>query len=72
MFKEHNEKCECMDDLCGEGLWSKEFEKEYKIALLKKKEQILEAKLNFVREINKLIEKSVEVAETVEPVKEAE
>ena len=47
-----------MEDPCDMGLWAKEFGKEFKIASLKKRERILEAKLEFVREINRLIEKS--------------
>jgi len=47
-----------MEDPCDMGLWAKEFGKEFKIASLKKREKILEAKLEFVREINRLIEKS--------------
>jgi hypothetical protein len=58
--KEHDEKGEGMENHCdcGMGLWAKEFGKEFKIAYMKKKERILEAKLEFIREINRLIEKS--------------
>jgi len=37
---------------CGKGM-----KKEFKMAFLKKKEKMLEAKLEFVREIRKLMEK---------------
>lgn len=58
--KEHDEKGEGMETCCdGDmGMWAKEFGKEFKIAYMKKKERILEAKLEFIREINRMIEKS--------------
>ena len=52
------EECKCMEDSCEMGAWAKELGRDFKIATLKKKERILEAKLEFIREINKLIEKS--------------
>lgn len=42
------------------GSWPKEQKKEFKMAFLKKKEKMLEAKLEFIREINALIKKSAE------------
>ncbi len=43
-----------MELFCCEG----KFKKEFKLAHLKKKEGILEAKLGFVREIKELVKKS--------------
>jgi hypothetical protein len=61
MFDENfDEQCGGMEDPYDMGMWAKEFGKEFKIASLKKKERILEAKLEFIREINRLIEKSSE------------
>lgn len=40
-----------------EGMWPKKFKKEFKMAMLNKKEKILEAKLEFVREMKALVEK---------------
>jgi len=60
-MKEMNEQefCGCH----GEGMfdfsaWPKETKKEFKMALLRRREKILEAKLEFVREINLLMKKS--------------
>jgi len=59
MFEEeHIEKDGHMEDPCEMGIWAKELGRDFKIATLKKKERILEAKLEFIREINRLIEKS--------------
>jgi hypothetical protein len=60
--KENSEKgkgmeCHC-DSEMGMGLWAKKFGKEFQLAHLKKKEKMLEAKLEFIREINRLIAKS--------------
>jgi len=55
--KEHDEKHQGMDDCCT-GMGHKGFKKEFKMAMLNKKEKILEAKLEFIREMRKLIEKA--------------
>lgn len=52
---EHDEKHRGMEDCCM-GIWHKEFKKEFKLALLNKKEKMLEAKLEFIREMKKLVE----------------
>jgi hypothetical protein len=52
---EHGEKHK--GDDCCMGMWHKGFKKEFKTALLNKKEKILEAKLEFIREMKKLLEK---------------
>ncbi len=52
-----NEKSEGMEGSCGMEM-HKKCGKEFKLAHLKMKESMLEAKLEFVREIKKLIEKS--------------
>lgn len=58
--KEQGESKWSMGDHWSCGICSKEFEKEFKIAMLNKKEKILEAKLEFVREMKDLIKKSRE------------
>ncbi|MCX6762371.1 MAG: hypothetical protein NT093_01160 [Candidatus Moranbacteria bacterium] len=52
-FKEMDEAMEmgCME-------WPKKFKKEFMMAKMKKKEKILEAKLEFLREMRRLAEKS--------------
>lgn len=60
------EKCLCGEDMFGLESLAKEFKKEFKMALLKKKEKILEAKLDFIREINSLLKKSSDFKETNE------
>jgi hypothetical protein len=55
--KEHEKYCCQSDDFCDLVPWTDETKKAYKIAMLKKKEKILEAKLAFIREINLLISK---------------
>lgn len=53
---EHDEKHQGKDDCCM-GMGHKGFKKEFKMAMLNKKEKILEANLEFIREMRKLIEK---------------
>ena len=65
MEKEHDEKSCCMGDSCCIGFLAKEFKKEFRMAALRKKEKILEAKLEFVREMITLMKKS-----SSEPTKE--
>ena len=52
-FKEMDEAMEmgCME-------WPKKFKKEFMMAKMKKREKILEAKLEFLREMRRLAEKS--------------
>jgi len=57
-MKEHMK--ESMKEWCGCG---KEIKKEFKMALLRKKEKMLEAKLEFIREIRKIMEKMAPEAE---------
>jgi hypothetical protein len=60
MYKEHD-GCGCMsmEDHMGEGCHCGEgSKKEFKMAMLKKKEKMLEAKLEFIREIRGILEKS--------------
>jgi hypothetical protein len=56
--KEHDERGHDMECHCEMGMLSSKFGKEFKLAHLKKKEKMIEAKLEFIREIRKLIEKS--------------
>lgn len=49
-----------------------EAKKEYKIAVLKKKEKMLEADLEFIREINRLVQKSAEGKTVQEEISEIE
>lgn len=48
-----------MEECCCRGWehWPKEFQRDFKVAKLKKKEKMLEAKLEFVREMAKLVQK---------------
>lgn len=64
--KEQNMEDDCMENPCEMDIWAKELGRDFKIAVLKKKERILEAKLEFIREINRLIEKSSPKAEEKE------
>lgn len=56
--KENHEEGGCIEehmkhwDCCGKG-----HKKEFKMAILKKKEKMLEAKLEFIREIRAIMEK---------------
>lgn len=50
--------------------WPKKMKKEFKMALLKKKEKMLEAKLEFVREMRRLAEKMGDEKEEKEEEKE--
>lgn len=54
--KGHDENCEC-EGFHGMKDMPEEFKKEVKMAMLRKKEKMLEAKLEFVREINGLIKR---------------
>jgi hypothetical protein len=60
MHSEHEKSFEEMDEgmeaCCGK--WPKKFKKEFMMAKMKKKEKILEAKLEFLREMRRLAEKS--------------
>lgn len=58
MGKEYDEKDGEIEGCCCTDMWAKEFKKEFKMAMLKKKEKILEAKLEFVREMLNLMKKS--------------
>lgn len=57
----HDEKHNEHGGDCCMGMWhhggAKGFKKEFKMAFLNKKEKVLEAKLEFVRELKKLVEK---------------
>ena len=55
MHGDHEKGHKGMDDCCG-GM-HKGHMKEFKMAMLNKKEKILEAKLEFVREVRKMVEK---------------
>lgn len=55
-----HEELDELKDLFEFDSLSEESKREYKIAVLKKKERMLEAKLEFIREINRLIQKSAE------------
>ena len=61
---EHEEHEEGMEEHWGHhmGCCSMKSKKEFKLAMLEKKEKMLEAKLEFVRKIKSLVEK--EPAET--------
>jgi hypothetical protein len=54
--KGSEEMDEAMKTCCAS--WSKKFKKEFMLAKMKKKEKILEAKLEFLREMRRLAEKS--------------
>ena len=60
MCNEHEKGFEEMDEAmktcCAN--WPKKFKKEFMMAKMKKKEKILEAKLEFLREMRRLAEKS--------------
>lgn len=52
--------CQCgeMEGMFDFSMIPMEMKKELKMAYLKKKEKVLEAKLEFIREINRIIKKS--------------
>jgi len=58
MLKEDLEKngeiCDYIDQI------SKEFKKEFRVAMLEKKEKIMEAELGFIRKIKELIKKTAD------------
>ena len=63
MMSEH-EQCACQGgDMFDMSAWPKEMKKEFKMAVLKKKEKMLEAKLEFIREIMAMMKKSSESKE---------
>ena len=58
--QEYNEQGEGMREHTEMGCmlkWPKKFKKEFMMAKLKKKEKMLEAKLEFIREMRRLAEK---------------
>lgn len=60
MCNEHEKGFEEMDEAMKTccASWPKKFKKEFMMAKMKKKEKILEAKLEFLREMRRLAEKS--------------
>lgn len=60
MHSEHEKCFDEMDEALEMGCagWAKKFKKEFVMAKMKKKEKILEAKLEFLREMRRIAEKS--------------
>jgi len=55
-YGEEMEMCGCSHEMCMCG-YKGEYKKEFKMAYLKKKEKMLEAKLEFIREMKEIMEK---------------
>jgi len=63
-MSKHEEGCGMAQGMCHcHEHCSAEMQKEFKLAMLKKKEKMLEAKLEFIREMKSLVEKMPEKEE---------